>query len=221
MSETEQSWQAKAAAWELASLSFSYPTSGLVDAVTSGEWADAAAEIAAALGVDVDAASIAEAKTAYAGTDPEALLHALRADATRLFVGAPEPEVSPYEGVWRAGDDGVQALLFVNPHSMDVERFVKACGLGRAEGAANDPFDNVSTECAVLEYLAGLEAGIMALPEGRTTADLPEGSAPAAYARFLEDHALTWMPRFAEATAAEAREPFYRAAAAFLAAIAR
>ncbi|MEI3231974.1 MAG: molecular chaperone TorD family protein [Gordonibacter pamelaeae] len=61
-------------------------------------------------------------------------------------MGAPEPAVSPYEGVWRAADDGVQALLFVNPHSMEVERFMRACGLGRPEGT-NEPLDHVATEC--------------------------------------------------------------------------
>ena len=57
----------------------------------------------------------------YVGADEEVLFHRLRTEATRLFVGAPNPVASPYEGVWRAEDDGVQPLLFVNPHSMDVD----------------------------------------------------------------------------------------------------
>ncbi len=71
---------------------------------------------------------------------------------------------SPYEGVWRAADDGVQALLFVNPHSMEVERFMRSCGLGRPEGT-NEPLDHVATECELLEHLALRAAGAEP-PEG-------------------------------------------------------
>lgn len=101
-----------------------------------------------------DATDRGAAGTAGAASlDPAELLHDLRTEATRLFVGAPEPAVSPYEGVWRAADDGVQALLFVNPHSMEVERFCRACGLGRP-GGTNEPLDAAWTELELLEYLA-------------------------------------------------------------------
>ena len=133
-------------------------------------------------------------------------------------MGAPEPAVSPYEGVWRAADDGVQALLFVNPHSMEVERFMRSCGLGRPEGT-NEPLDHVATECELLEHLALRAAGAEP-PEGAPAGSgLPGGSPAAAYGAFLEEHARAWMPRFAEAVAAESRIPFYCDAAAFLGAL--
>lgn len=208
-------WQVRTTAWELLSLSFAYPTHDVAAAVASEEWADAAQEIATALGLEL-AFGAFEGMDIYVGAEEEALLHQLRTEATRLFVGAPSPVVSPYEGVWRAEDDGVQPLLFVNPHSMEVERFMKQCGLGRPEGT-NEPLDHAGTECSLLEFLAGVEAGIMALPEGIDAASLPGGSAEAAYAKFLEDHAQTWMPRFAAKTADETREPFYCAVSALLA----
>ncbi|MVN62794.1 TorD/DmsD family molecular chaperone, partial [Gordonibacter urolithinfaciens] len=142
----------------------------------------------------------------------------LRPEATRLFVGAPEPAVSPYEGVWRAADDGVQALLFVNPHSMEVERFMRGCGLGRPEGT-NEPLDHVATECELMEHLALRAAGAEPPGGAPAGADLPGGSPEAAYGAFLEGHARTWMPRFAERVAAETRAPFYRDAATFLGAL--
>ena len=46
----EAVWRVRAAAWELAALSFRYPGAELEDAVASGEWAEAAREIALALG---------------------------------------------------------------------------------------------------------------------------------------------------------------------------
>ena len=203
----EIDWAARATAWELAALSFRYPGPELEGAVASGEWAEAAREIVGALGLALPE-----------GFGAGASAEGLRPEATRLFVGAPEPAVSPYEGVWRAADDGVQALLFVNPHSMEVERFMRACGLGRPEGT-NEPLDHVATECELMEHLALRAAGAEP-PEGAPAgADLPGGSPEAAYGAFLEGHARTWMPRFAERVAAESRVPFYRDAAAFLGAL--
>ena len=207
-------WQARAATWELLALSFRYPGPELAGVVASGEWAEAAEELAAALGLEA-LGGFDGGQPGYSGSD---LLHALRPEATRLFVGAPEPAVSPYEGVWRAADDGVQALLFVNPHSMEVERFMRGCGLGRPEGT-NEPLDHVATECELMEHLALRAAGAEPPGGAPAGADLPGGSPEAAYGAFLEGHARTWMLRFAERVAAESRVPFYRDAAAFLGAL--
>lgn len=206
--------RALATAYELLAFTFRHPGPELAGAAASGGWADAAREVAAALGLALPD-GWDEGLDGYAGRDPEELLHALRAEATRLFVGAPDPAVSPYEGVWRAADDGVQALLFVNPHSMAVERFMKSCGLGRPEGT-NEPLDHAATELELLQWLCMLECGLAAAPEG---AELAHGSCAAARERFLGEHARTWMPRFAETAAAESREPLFRAAAQLLGAV--
>ena len=203
----EIDWATRATAWELAALSFRYPGPELEGAVASGEWAEAAREIVGALGLALPE-----------GFGAGASAEGLRPEATRLFVGAPEPAVSPYEGVWRAADDGVRALLFVNPHSIEVERFMRACGLGRPEGT-NEPLDHVATECELMEHLALRAAGAEPPGGAPAGADLPGGSPEAAYGAFLEGHARAWMPRFADAVAAESRVPFYRDAAAFLGAL--
>ena len=222
MTVTADTWQARAALCELLALSFRYPDDVLVGAIASGEWGEAAEEIAGALGLAWPADGAPGAAEAAAVDDPDELKHALRAEATRLFVGAPEPLCSPYEGVWRAADDGVQALLFVNPHSMDVERFCKACGLGRPEGT-NEPLDHVATEFELLEYLAlraavdaAAEAGdpVEDADEGEpgdvvASADLPGGSPAAAYDQFMDEHVRTWTPRFADKAAEDARLGFY------------
>ena len=210
-----ETWALRAAVCELLALSFRYPPAELSGAVASGEWADAAEEIAAALALELPESFAVDARV-NAGEDPEELLHTLRAEATHLFVGAPEPAVSPYEGVWRAADDGVQALLFVNPHSMAVERFCRSCGLGQPQGT-NEPLDYVATELELMQYLCMLEAGIAApVEDDPVPTDLPGGSAAAAYNQFMAEHILAWMPRFADEVAAEARMPFFRAAAALL-----
>lgn len=194
-------WQVRAALCELLALSFRYPDSVLAEVVSSGEWADAANELALAAGVDwaADVRGFADQG------DTEGMLHALRAEATRLFVGAPEPVISPYEGIWRAADDGGEALLFINPHSMEVERFCKSCGLSRPAGT-NEPLDNVATELELLECLAARAA----LGEEADTA-------ASAYTEFMASHVMQWMPRFAEKVQEETRLAFYRQAASLLA----
>lgn len=203
--------EARAAAWELAAFSFRYPTEELAEAVASGEWTDAAREVAEALGLELP--------ESFGAGDAESVqdLKALRVEATRLFVGSPQPAVSPYEGVRRAEEEGVQALLFVNPHSMAVERFMKSCGLARPEGT-NEPLDHIATECELLEHLALRSLGIALDDESPlpASADLPGGSPQAAYEAFLAEHVAVWGPGFAAAVAAETRLPFYRDAAELL-----
>ncbi len=311
-------WQLRAAMCELLALGFRHPTKELAQVVGSGEWFEAGEEIAQALGMEW-LADVEDFE--YVGEeDLEDFLHDLRKDATRLFVGLPEPVVSPYEGVWRAGDDGVQPLLFVNPHSLEVESFCRSCGLDRPEGT-NEPLDHVATELELLEYLAlraaqdaveeqreeetrasaasacnavsqmvgsgvaadavanavasvvnnfyqsqglaqmdgsvdsqtsdedaSVEADAVDEAAGASEAepaeatgeaqfdaddaddaddalpripskDLPGGSAAAAFDDFLSEHALTWIPRFAQATAKETSLAFYRQASNLLATV--
>ncbi|WP_282191466.1 TorD/DmsD family molecular chaperone [Adlercreutzia caecimuris] len=239
-------WQARAAMCELLALSFRYPEDKvLAEAIASGEWGEAADEIAAAFGLAWSSAAAPGAAEAAALADPADIQKELRPEATRLFVGAPQAACSPYEGVWRATAEGVQPLLFVNPHSMAVERFCKACGLGRPEGT-NEPLDAVWTELELLEYLALRAAADAAEAEGIAgdaavvedvvededaleefedagepgevvaSADLPGGSPEAAWDEFMADHARQWMPQFAAAVQEESRVPFYATAANLL-----
>lgn len=217
--EKDGMWQVRATAWELLALSFRYPTEDLAEAVESGEWIDAAREIVEALGaqmpIDWDADfDSGDASDADGGVAAE--LRSLRIEATRLFVGTPQPVVSPYESVWRAEDDGVQALLFVSPHAMEVERFMRSCALSRPENT-NEPLDHIAAECELLEYLAAAEAGLVNPSEGGGAWEgFPGGSPRAAYHLFLEEHARIWMPRFAEAVVSASGLPVYRAAASVL-----
>lgn len=246
MTVSADMWQARAAMCELLALSFRYPEDKvLAEAIASGEWGEAADEIAAALGLAWSSAAAPGAAEAAALADPADIQKELRPEATRLFVGAPQAACSPYEGVWRATAEGVQPLLFVNPHSMAVERFCKACGLGRPEGT-NEPLDAVWTELELLEYLALRAAADAAEAEGIAgdaaavedvvededaleefedpgepgevvaSADLPGGSPEAAWDEFMADHARQWMPQFAEAVQEESRVPFYATAANLL-----
>ena len=220
MSVDKELWMTRAAMCEFLAFSLRYPTEELALTLVSGEWGDAAREIGAALGVEIPESALADLPCADERVDAvgraEELLRKLRPEATRLFVGAPTPVCFPYEGIWRAEADGVQPLMFVNPHSVEVERFCHACGLGSPDDT-NEPLDHVATEFELLEVLALRAAGAAEQAEGEdwavSDADLPGGSASAAFDQFVADHLSAWAPDFAECLSSEARVPFYRCVA--------
>lgn len=206
-------WGTLATAYELLALSFAYPDESLAAAVASGEWADAADEVARALGMELPE-DWDRGLDAYSSEGEDAVLKRLRVEATRLLVGAPVPAVSPYEGVRRAVGEGVHPLLYVNPHSMDVERSMRACGVGRPAGT-NDPIDRIDTELEFLEFLCLRAAG---LPSGGGGHLAPD-AAREAYGAFVADHVATWMASFAADAASNARESFYRSASLLLSSV--
>lgn len=116
----------------------------------------------------------------------------------RITAEPPCPATGCASGSCHGFDDvpepgGVQPILFVNPHSMDVERFCRSCGLGRPEGT-NEPLDHAATELELLCHLASRAAGAVdpaacAAPE----ANLPCGSAAAAFALPVEFFARAWV----------------------------
>lgn len=206
---TAEAWGARATACELLAMGFRYPTLEMAQAVCEGEFADAACELAVALKLpSVEGAPCFSGLRCEDGRDSEALLRALRAEYTRLFIGAPAPKVDPYECVWAARAKGVKPLLFIGPAAMEVERFCKKCGIGHSEGS-NEPFDHIAAELELLEYLAALCAGIAEYPEGFAEMAFPGGSPAQAYALFAVGHLGAWADEFAESVIEEAEEPFY------------
>lgn len=215
---TARGWALRATACELLAYSLRYPNAEVMDVFVSGEWAEAAVELGETLGLSPEDVACPDFAAEAEALGKEVVLRALRVEATRLFVGERTPAVSPFEGVWRAQQDGVQPLLFVNPHSMAVERFCRSCGLGQPEGT-NEPLDHVATELELLQYLASLEAGLVVPFENGVAVDaLPGGSAGAAYEQFWADHVQKWMPDFAAALEADTSHAYYRSVAKLLAA---
>jgi TorA maturation chaperone TorD len=205
-------WALWAQLCELVSFSLRYPGAEQAQALADGSWEETARDLAREAGLDLASAAFDELGAWRGGLGEDALLDELRRDATALFVGTPHAEVSPYEGVWRAGDVGVQPLLFVNPASMEVERYFKACGLAMRPDL-REPIDHVATEFELLSYLALAAAGRAEVAEG---VQFPGGSPQAAWETFWSEHVCGWVPRFADEVAVRARTPFYRAVAALL-----
>ena len=192
-------WRYRAVAWELLGFSLRYPGEELVSALADGQWIQAVREVADAMGLELPDGWVEGVGVCG--------IHELRAEATRLFIGNGKALCAPYEGLWRASEEGVEGLLFVNPHSVEVMRFCRSCGLGKPQGV-NEPLDHIATECELMEYLSLVEAGMMPVPEG---VEFPGGSAAAAYGEFLTGHIGAWAPRFAISLSEQTRLPYYRA----------
>jgi TorA maturation chaperone TorD len=205
-------WVARSALYEILALALRYPTDTLTDALSSGEFAEALAEIMLLNQLDAAAASAAAAELVqYQGQSADELLHALRREHTYLYVGAPSPAVSPYAGVWWAQAAGVEPLLFVNKESMAVERFMRNCGIGQPKGT-NEPLDHIATECEFLHYLALVNAQV-AKPQDDVCIS------QTAFSDFYATHFKDFAQKFANATIEHSRIAFYKGIAQVLAAL--
>ncbi|MBR2836383.1 MAG: molecular chaperone TorD family protein [Coriobacteriales bacterium] len=208
-------WQMKATIWELLAVSLRYPDDTLAQALASGDWTQAALEIAGALNLSLPEEFTTYAQEAQELAKGEDGLDILRGEATRMFISPYKPACSGYETMWRAEDDGVKPLLFVNKHAMAVERFYRSCGLKGAEGT-NDPLDHIGSECEFMQFLACLAAGAQR-PEGvPADEDFPGGSPAAAYYAFKSQHIDKWVPRFSAKMLKESRTPFFKATSILL-----
>jgi TorA maturation chaperone TorD len=203
---TQEEWLIQAALCELLAKSLQLPTRELTEVLTTGEYADTLVDIGMAARLDrsvlIQASSLL---TGYIGQDSEELFHILRTEYTRLFVGAPEPVVSPFAGVWYAREQGVEPLLFVSTRAMEIERFLRGYGVGQAEGK-NEPLDHIATEFEFLQYLALVNAGAVQAPEG---IEIPAD----AFATFFSKYVANWVGDFAQSIATATALPVYKVVA--------
>lgn len=204
-----ETWMARAALFELLSMGLLLPRPELGDALASGEYRDACAEVSAALGLPLD--ERIDALRMYEGRPAQEVFSDIRVEFTRLFAATPRPLVVPYVGVWKMQQKGASAMLAVNPESMGIERFMRRCGVAKnvAVGQANDPVDHIGTVCEFLEHLCLVQA----------RAVRPAGGAVVASADF-DDFTGLYFAKYAGFCAKAIEDadpnPFYRFVAAAL-----
>ena len=180
--------------FRLLSTAFQPPTERLAGLVVSGALARDVAATWGELGLpENDAAAFAGALSqAYENRDANTVLHELRCENTRLFLGD-RPLVENSEGPWRKRAEGKQgAALMVNSYSVEVADFMRSCGIERKAGY-NDCIDYVENEFEFAAMLA--EQGEGALEQ------LEE---------FIAGHLKIWLPGFCGDVIAQTRTPYYR-----------
>lgn len=206
---TQDEWIILGALCEFISISLRLPTTELAEVLSSGEFIETIKEIGEQAGLGcIQLAHIDVLLAEYKGQNSEELFHSLRTEYTRLLVGTPVPVVSPYAGVWHAKDQGVEPLLFINPHTMEIERFMRKHGIGQAEGK-NEPLDHIASEFEFLQYLALVNASAV---EVCSVVEIPE----AAFSTFFFQYVSNWASKFANEVLATTKLGFYKAAAEIL-----
>lgn len=205
MPDTER-WMNKAALYELMAAAFAFTSEETVAALAAGEYADALVEIGLLNGMDRSFLDEqASGLGAYLGEDETALLHRLRREHTRLFIGGTKPLITPYAGVWDALANDKPALLMINAESMAVERFMRRCGIGQPEGT-NEPLDHIASLLEFLYYLCLVKAEAV---RPVSHADIRSED----YELFFDAHVAAFAQAFAAAVVRESREPFFASAA--------
>lgn len=186
--------------FRLFSVAFKPPTSDLANVVVSGDLSKAMADTWRALGLDsekVDA--FTGVLDGYRGDDAEDVLHELRREHTRLFLGNP-PLVENSEGPWRKKAEGkIGVDLMVNSYSLEIQEFMRQCGAVKAKGR-NDCIDYIEVECEFAAMLAEQPQYLVDL--GKDPLDLLDS--------FMDEHMKKWVPGFCAEVAEKTRLPYYR-----------
>lgn len=129
---------------------------------------------------------------AYLGVPRDELLHRLRIEYTRLFLGHPEPLIHLHESLFLAQVQGREASAFVDPVALDVRAAYARAHVKSAPGK-NDPLDSIYAECEFLYYL--LSVG--------------DADCCALYDDFRNNHFDRWVEAFARRVEEETEEPLF------------
>lgn len=187
--------------FRLLSVAFRPPTRGLAELVATGAIADDVRATWGALELDgASAEAFCAGLAGYAGRPADEVMHELRRENTRLFLGS-RPLVANSEGPWRKKAEGKEEVaLMVNSYSTEVADFMRYCGVVRADGY-NDCVDYVENEC---DFAGLLSDGPAYLAErGMDAVELLE--------RFVGEHMKLWVPGFCADVLAATECPYYRA----------
>ncbi len=186
--------------FKLFSVAFEPPTLPLAQAVTSGSlqrdmktvWDD----------LELDDKAITEfinAISVYKDRDSDDVLHELRRETTRIFLGD-KPLIANSEGMWRMRFEGRQAVLIINSYSLEVAQFMRKCGVVKTE-KYNDCIDYIELECDFASILAENPQYLIELDKdpGQLLSD------------FIDNHMKLWIPGFCSDVQNTSRVVYYQA----------
>ena len=203
-------------AYAIFALLFQLPSAdearGLADGSLVSDLRDIAAELDSLAGSALAAAieePAAALEAACAGKDPEAFMHELRIEYTRLFDHPDWPLIRIYEALFlyaeshdRADPKYALPRMFVNKAALDAERCYRGMGLVR-DPNVRIPADHMATELEFLSYVHRRRAE--ALLAGDAEAFV---HADAALAEFDHLHVEKWFAPFFARVAETAQGPY-------------
>lgn len=144
-----------------------------------------------------------------ADSEPDELLHELKREYARLFIGPAKMIVPPYETFYGSNYQGKDTLLMVNRAAISVENAYRDSGLIMSKDLREPP-DHFATEIEFLYYLARQESD--AWSDGNNAGAKKWRRKQLA---FLDGHLAKWGCEFCQAVEAKSTHAFYRAIAHF------
>ncbi|MEQ3361897.1 TorD/DmsD family molecular chaperone [Raoultibacter massiliensis] len=192
----------KADMCELLTHAFAYPDDKLAHALLDESFIGDCSSCFADIGCDGWGA---EALPLPHGESGDGVLAFMRKEYTRIYLSPVRVLVYPYESAFlhvESGREGVP-VLFRSAVTLDVEAQMREAGV-MPKNARKEPCDSVFQEFEFMSFMYGSLAA--AIQEGDEAAcDLWQGRVE----RFLDEHALKWMPAFMERTIEHSGEGLY------------
>ena len=188
---------------ELLSRAFAFPDEELALALFDGSFIDDGVACLEDAGCKEAIEVIADLRLSVDGGP--ALYGSMRREYSLLYLNPARGLVYPYEGAFlhvEHGREGVPAL-FRSAVTLDVEAQMREAGV-IPKNARKEPCDSVFQEFEFMSFMYGSLAA--AIQEGDEAAcDLWQGRVE----RFLDEHALRWMPAFMGRTIEHSGEGLY------------
>lgn len=204
-----QASERRATGWRALALTFYEPVPDWIDDLQSGRllkhlqlatgWLDSDRERFAG-----PLQHLSELTQGYADNQPEALLHELKVEYARLFIGPDHVPVPPYESVYRDIDPASGRPLIMGPTAIAVSALYESHGLRQPEGHRDLP-DHVATELEFVYFLCRKEADAWRSGELDQAKELRRTQRT-----FLTEHLGRWWPSFFERLVAASPAGVYR-----------
>jgi TorA maturation chaperone TorD len=150
-----------------------------------------------------------ERQAELSGMDADELLHQIRMEYARLFIGPSHMVVPPYETFYGSKNSQGGTLLMVSPTAMAVENAYREAGVNLSSDLREPP-DHFATEMEFLYYLCKQESDAWAAGKNAMAKKWRRKQLA-----FLDGHLAKWGCEFCQAVEAQSTHPFYRAVAHF------
>lgn len=191
----------------LLSAAFAYPSLAFAQALVDGSYVSdmRSCLLDAGMSTDETDATCDAIEAQAKGKDAESLMHELRIEHTQLYyVPGKYRKIVPYESAFRrrALSPTAKATVFLTKSTHDVEALMRKYN-AMPEDARTEPADSIDTELDFLRILY----------TGQAAAIVEDGDAAPWVAdtrKFLDEHALEWMPGFFDKTIEVTELELYR-----------
>lgn len=137
--------------------------------------------------------------------DETSLLHELRVEYTRLFIGPVKMIVPPYETFYAPDNEKGPKLLVVSQTAMSVEAAYREAGLVGSDDH-REPADHFATEMEFLYFISKMESDAWMEDDNNAAKKWRRRQLV-----FLDGHLAKWGCEFCQAVSGKSLHPFYQA----------